>query len=261
MATPGYYKLNSSGSFLITGDGYAKQCDCCGDDFDPSDYSLCTIAYSMETSSGDTVIDVSGNSNDGTMQYDSFPPGYVDGTIAGGSSALVFNNEYHNRILLPDVFNYLTGGSSPGYEITIAFWFQTDTAAVLLGMTAYDSGGWVPSIYLGSSGFIHSSVFWHNGGSNQTTSTTYCNDNAPHHVCVTYKNGTEKLYIDGVLEDTLTSVDQYAYSSSYLYYIGWGLISAWGDISNDYYVGTLDEFRVYYNRALTATQVAALAGY
>ena len=83
------------------------------------------------------------------------------------------------------------------------------------------------------------------------------NDGQWHHVAVTYANGVESLYLDGVLVGQ-QSAGEVAYAGGYDYFLGTGYTASWsgGNGGWHYFQGRLDEAAVY-SRALTATEVAA----
>jgi hypothetical protein len=75
-------------------------------------------------------------------------------------------------------------------------------------------------------------------------------------VAVTYANGVETLYIDGVAVGQLTKPAA-IYSTEYRYFLGTGFAGGWtgGNGSWHFFQGRLDEVAVY-QRALTAADIA-----
>jgi large repetitive protein len=117
--------------------------------------------------------------------------------------------------------------------------------------------GWIPAVHLGTDGKLRSSLFWHSDVNARLVSpgaTTY-NDGNWHHVAVTYANGVETLYIDGV-QVGQQAQPEVAYSGSYNYYLGTGYAAGWtgGNGGWHFFGGKLDEAALY-QRALSGTEV------
>jgi hypothetical protein len=88
------------------------------------------------------------------------------------------------------------------------------------------------------------------------STTTTITDGNWHHVVGSYEDGTLRIYIDNVLSASTPGYGgSFAgYSQPNVFLGGVGHQNAHGD---DWYAGALDDFRTY-NRAITATEVAAL---
>ncbi|MBF0504852.1 MAG: LamG domain-containing protein [Candidatus Omnitrophica bacterium] len=154
--------------------------------------------------------------------------------------------------------NYPTSGTSSTYALTFATWFKTNSNGVILGQDSSNYFGYVPALYVGTDNKMHVSLFWHPGG-DSLASTATVNDNAWHHVAITYASGYTKLYIDGTYVNQSNGGNESSYGSSYRYRLGMCQTGAWGNTNGSYfyYNGWLDDVRVY-NRALTATEIGRL---
>src|SRR5439155_16333696 len=123
--------------------------------------------------------------------------------------------------------------------------------------------GYVPALYVDTSGSLRACVFWHNSGGVQIVATGSYTDGRWHHVVDTLAGGTETLYIDGAQKGTLTGLSQTGYSpsSNYLYFLGTGYTApVWiGTPATAgwwYFPGAIDEFATY-STGLSATRVLA----
>ncbi|MHC4165575.1 MAG: LamG domain-containing protein [Planctomycetota bacterium] len=87
------------------------------------------------------------------------------------------------------------------------------------------------------------------------TGTMYVTDNNWHHLAYTRIADSGSLYVDGVLEGTHTP--GFNFSTSNLWSIG----QEWdgGPATSDFFIGTVDDARIY-NYGLSYAEIAALAG-
>ncbi len=177
------------------------------------------------------------------------------GNIDGGA---VFNGSSSYVTIPPASYvGYPTTGSTTSFLQTTEVWFKSAASGVILGQ---DDGtaegglpnGWVPGLYLDSNGKLRASLYYHGVASLQIVSPARYNDNNWHHAVDVYNNGTETLYVDGVAVGSQT-VAEYAYSSTYQYFLGTGYTPGWskGNSGWLYWNGVLDEVRVS-NTARTA---------
>jgi hypothetical protein len=109
---------------------------------------------------------------------------------------------------------------------------------------------------LGTDGKIHTSLFWH-ANTNFVSSTATYNDGLWHQVAVTYSDGTESLYIDGVLVASNTGTE-ISYDPAYSYYLGTGETTYWAGSNGgwSFFRGQLDETAIYAT-ALSGSQIVA----
>jgi PKD repeat protein len=185
------------------------------------------------------------------------------------SSSVHFNGGDYVSLPSAPFGNYPTAGATTQYALTFSAWFKTSAAGVILGQTdssgvpgGASPGGWVPAIYIGTSGRVFSSLFYHGGGVPNLFSPDAYNNNVWHQVAVVYGSGVETLYVDGSAV-AAQSAPVVGYAAAYHYFLGAGFTSGWPFTFGgwSYFNGQLDEAAVY-PTALTPQQVAAgyLAG-
>jgi len=152
-----------------------------------------------------------------------------------------------------------------GNNVSLSAWFNTSSApAGIVGNAGAEkvtsSNGWVPSLYVGANGKVHTSIFWH-GDTKTTTSSNSYDDGEWHHAVATYDDGTETLYVDGKKVGQRTGLSQKDYNNGdYFYYVGACRTgSSWpNDGGNEaIYIKNVDEVRVY-DRALSASEANTL---
>ena len=210
---------------------------------------------SSYSGSGTSIYDLSGNGNESSLQSGA-------GFSADNGGAFSTNGS-SSWIKLEDNFLGATelGADSP---FTISTWFRKaegDGGMILSqtnNSTIGDGFGWVPAIYIDTSGKLRTSCFWGNSTANQTVVDRDMRDNKWHNVVVTYAGAStngHKTYVDGILQGSLTK-NQISYASNYYYYMGGGRSNSWsgGNGGNFWYEGNFGDFRVY-NRALTNIEV------
>ena len=161
---------------------------------------------------------------------------------------------------------YPTSGSTTTYAASFEAWFKTTAGGVILGQTANSlppgspGAGWVPALYVDSTGALRESLGWHTNGSGNAATGPY-NDAKPHHVVATYANGVDSLYVDGSLVNS-TSANVTGFSNTYAYLLGTGYTTGWTNTYNGGwfpFAGSLDEVAVY-SKALNLAQVQAHYG-
>lgn len=220
--------------------------------------------WKFDEGTGSSAVDSSGNSNTLTLVNGIT---WVTGIIAPFAESLNGSSQYAQ--LPSSIFgSYPTSGSTNTYDLSFSAWFKTTTAGVIFSQNDTTSppsapSGYVPAIYVDSSGAVRSSMFWHNDVSFQIVSpaTTYADGNW-HQVVDTYSSGVETLYIDGASVGSQTR-SQFSYNPSYNYLLGTSYNGGWPNIptgSYQYFNGSLDDVRVY-NRALSSSDVAQLYAY
>lgn len=192
-----------------------------------------------------------------------------DGTIDGGVSVTngVFSTEsysFDGSSGYVDVPQQAVPQWWNGEDVTVSAWFKTTGSGLILGNEGGDTepgngNGWVPSLYVDTDGSVRTSLFWH-GDTRTTKSPGTYNDGNWHHVAVTYKDGTETLYVDGVEVAQDTGLNQNDYNSgTYSYFIGSGKWNNWPSTSGTvgWFNGDIDEVKIY-DRELGAGEVKKL---
>lgn len=173
----------------------------------------------------------------------------------GGSQAARFNGTTSYLNLPTAPFGaYPTSGNTNAYSLSFETWFQTSGNGVILGHTnnmgtpgGATPSGYVPAIYVDTTGRIRASMFWHNGTTNQIVSPGTYNDGDWHYLVDVYRNGTEFLYLDGTLIGQQVQ-NEFGYSAAYYYYLGTGYAAGGWPSTNGgwfFFSGGLDETALY----------------
>ena len=190
----------------------------------------------------DSADDLSGNNNHGTYNGNM---GTVSDTASGGTRAYSFDGSN----------DYIAGSSSGVVGLSaysVALWYNTANTAIKVAFNAGDNN------YRRTCNIDNprtNAVF--NIG-HQTTSSNFfratsssATANTWQHLVYTFDGSTFRIYIDGLLDATHTSItasnvteDRYRVGS----FIGGGY----------YYSGYLDDIRTF-DRALTTSEITALA--
>ena len=153
--------------------------------------------------------------------------------------------------------------SPNGAPFSIELWFETTTGGVILAQQAstpfasYQSGGWVPELYVGTNGVLYVQLYW-NGTYDQIASSTPLNDGAFHHLAVTYDGLNEIVYVDG-LEIGAERLPYSNFTDYFYCELGTGYTQGWPAGAPGWYTfnGIIDELSLYTN-ALTAGQVQSI---
>ncbi len=196
--------------------------------------------WAMDEGSGTTLIDASTYGNNGTIKG---APAWTPGV-------------HDKALLLNGLSQYAVVPSSPSLNLTgrctFAAWirpYNHGTYRIVAKVTG--SAGY--EFFLGSVSPYPVSVRF-NGTSRLDSRTTYPTDgNTWMHVAATADGTTLKMYVNGVLDTSLTSA---ALPATCTDSIGIGANSN----GTNFYAGALDEVRMY-NRALTLSEIQALASH
>ena len=195
---------------------------------------------------GTTWYDISGNVKNGTLTN-----GPTYSSANGGS--IVFDGST-NYVLLPT--NIYTQNNT---SFSFSMWFKStqSNGGTILGQqdtpNPLSATGYVPAIYLKSDGKIRVEGFWTGSISNSITSTGSCNNNNWYQITYTYGSGTGSLYINGVLNGTISGLTQTSYTSTYYYIIGGGY-AAGRSLGTYLFNGNISQFN-FYNRSLSLSEV------
>jgi hypothetical protein len=171
------------------------------------------------------------------------------GEIAGGAG--FSGSTSYIQVPAGSYPGYPASGSTNTYTQTTELWFKTAAGGSILGQddgTAVGStpGGWVPALYLDTSGKLRASFFYHNTSVTQAqnvTSTSY-NDNNWHHAVDVYNNGTDSLYVDGALIGSQV-LGEFGYRSAYGYSLGAAYTTGWPTGSGWlYFNGSISELEI-----------------
>jgi hypothetical protein len=198
---------------------------------------------------GTTWRDLSGNNNNGTLTNGPTFSGI------GKQASIVFDGVDDYALLPTNFFNH-----NAGTPFTVSFWFKTSTSGgVLFGQQATNTPnvaeGWVPAIYIDTSGRLLTSCFWGGNTGNISSTSGNVTDGTWKNIVVTFQSNSHISYLNGSSYATLTKT-QTQYSSTYYYFIGSGKYSSWsGAGASPYFAGSVSQM-MFYNRALSADEVS-----
>ncbi len=217
--------------------------------FGVSDPSL--IGYwAMNEGTGTVTTDGSGSGNSGTLTNG---PTWTTGPSGSFGSGITFDGS-NDYIDLGSPANLNITG-----DVTVAAWFKANgdytTAQGLVGNIP--GGGNVANYFLTFGYTDNKMEFWNNANDKVVSSaTSISNDNWHHYVGTrtgSTNNWTDKIYIDGVLDNTVTGSTQNPNGGA-TDPVALGRAGAF----NGYYLkGSIDDVRIY-SRALSAAEIAQL---
>ncbi len=201
--------------------------------------------WKMDENTGTSASDASGNSNTLTLSTSSWTTGKYGTSWSGSGSS------YLSRADDSD-FDFTNTD-----ELTISLWYKTSstTNAADYLVTKYSLGSDL-GYYLSFDGSSGTLSFITGDGLNFDSVSTSADvyDAQWHHVSVVKKGTTDmRLYLDGVLQSTDSSITSGDFSTGTLLYVG--DINGLG--GGNAFNGTIDELRIY-RRALNPTDVSAL---
>jgi RHS repeat-associated protein len=223
-----------------------------------------STAYQTPYQPPSTIADSSGHGNtatpSGSLSFGA--PGLVP---SNGDAATGFDGSTASVQVPSSVFgSYPTSGSTTAYTLTFEAWFRTTAGGVILGQTANalppsTPSGWVPALYVDTSGALREALFWHGSQQSQNVAAGPYNDGRAHHVVATYSGGVDGLYVDGQLKAS-QSVSESGYNNGYAYMLGTGYVASWPNtpVRGGWwpFTGTIGQTAVY-GTALSAARVLA----
>ncbi|MFO0797558.1 MAG: LamG-like jellyroll fold domain-containing protein [Gemmataceae bacterium] len=178
------------------------------------------------------------------------------GANNGAFTAPAFTAGYFGQAFSFTGSNYVTINRSVQNDFTLAAWIKTTAAGT--GTQFYNGNPLITAEVGGVTNDFGTTVIngkfaFGVGNPDQTIqSTTSVNDNTWHHVAAVRQGTTIRVYVDGVLENTLTGANGGTLSANANITIGRDLVNGIG------FPGLVDDVRVYDN-ALTGAEVASLA--
>ena len=197
---------------------------------------------------GSTVFDQSGNSGNATAYSTTSVPGEV-------GQALQFNgsSSYAQVVTGSQAYDLLS-------NLSLSLWVQTTNASrdeALVSKYSAAGSGYGYLLRTTPAGTAELLVGGANviSGPEVATDVTKINDGNWHHLAVVIQLGTSvTFYVDGVLSSTVT-MNSGAGAAATWFQMG---LNPWSPFGT-FFTGSMDEVRVY-NRALSASDVLALAG-
>jgi hypothetical protein len=141
---------------------------------------------------------------------------------------------------------------------SVSIWFKFSNYGVILAQNAAPTlnvGSYVPAIYIDTSFYLRTSMFWGGSTGNQSVSPSPLSINTWYNVTLTNGSNTQKTYLNGELIATLSKT-QASYAGVYYYTLGAGVWDGWGGITGQvgYLQGQIANL-YYYDKELTAAEV------
>jgi len=189
--------------------------------------------WTFDAGTGNTVIDLSGYGNDGTLGGD---PQKVDGIVG---TALELDGSDYVTIdgVVDDIINE---------NITLSAWIKTTQAGEGNVFASNDSSSSHPLMFGVQSG----NPFVNDGGDTQFPPAV--NDDQWHMITYVRSGSKGSIYVDGVLAGT------YSPSFSLDSVTRWSIGQEWdGTSPSDFYIGLVDDVR-FYKTALNVSQIAEI---
>ena len=195
--------------------------------------------------SGTTVYPLTGSNTDTLTNGVGFLP------IDGGTWTFDGVDDYIDLSADPWPANAFTNDS-------VSIWFKFSNYGVILGQNAgvpFSLGGYVPAIYIDTSFYLRTSMFWGGSTGNQSVSPSPLSINTWYNVTLTNGSNTQKTYLNGELIATLSKT-QASYAGAYYYTLGAGVWTGWGGSTGNvgYLQGQIANL-YYYDKELTAAEV------
>ena len=264
------YRLGGSGD-VIAGDGsslatvYAKGTNLALEPLDYGDPSL--VGYwPLDEGANAVAYDDSGNNATGSWQgTQAGTSGYYSPGLNQAWAGTFDGTTTYINLPASPFGAYPASGNTNNYSLTFTTWFKTASSGSILGQSSNtlpptSPGGFVPAIYVDTSGKVRASMFWHGSTGSQIVSVNSYADNNWHSLADSYNNGVETLYIDGVLIGS-QSMTEDSYNNIYQYFLGTAYSGLW-PLDNGgwfYFIGLINDVRIY-DRALSPAEIAALYG-
>lgn len=204
--------------------------------------------WKLDENSGTVAADSSGSSRNGTATGVTWNPssGKIGGSAQFSGSAA--------RIILPD--ETLRG---IGTTQSVACWFKSSSTGVIVGVqsTEYPTNpsSWNPVLWIGTDGKLRGQI-WMGNNNLAVASPGVVNNGVWHHVALVALGNNQIVYLDGTAIGSVAANLGWSGKNQF----GVGYTASWpsGNGSWMSYAGSFDDVRQY-NRALTASEVAALA--
>lgn len=217
---------------------------------DSRDAVVPVVSYTFDSDSGSTVVDSSGQSNNGAW---SGTPGYAPGV----SGKALHISAGKNFVSLPKVAGKTDGSGSFSYE---TWWYdnaETSDAPMVANQDFASCANPGFTFYHLSGTYQQRSCFAVNGAKTYTTTRTASIQNGWHYLAVVEDSTahTYDYYVDGVLFSSTSTV-----SGATAANFNSGKPIRIGQDGTGTYTGTddalVDDFN-FYNQAITADQIAA----
>lgn len=188
-----------------------------------------------------------GYSSDDALDYNSIAISTSDKMVGLASLYLVASSKQYLQ---------LTAATGSTTGLTIAFWFKSNSSGTGAKVFDFTGSDGINRLYCDVGSSNTTQISYTNSSGTQTLldlGTSY-NDNTWRHMAIVFWESLSKweVYINGSKTDTLTSAEYPTLTSSFTNYIGKS-----STITDSYYNGYIDDFRVY-NSTLSSTAVSYL---
>ncbi len=219
----------------------------------PSDLTVAiTDSELCPTNTGTTVTTTTSQNTISYFLRDDANDTIVDGPITGSGTGLSFNtgvltndmdyNVYgttaHNSLSFDGIDDYIILPNESDYDfttnMTVEFWINANSFDLLDGLVTKGDNSW--RVHTLNTGEI---LFAGNGTFGDFQSTTQVNDGAWHHIAVSYDGANAKIYIDGVMENSVAATGTLANST---FPVGIGTNS---QNLGRVFAGEMDEVRIW----------------
>jgi hypothetical protein len=243
-----------------------------------------TPIYGVTIPTNNLILYLDAGNNDsypgsGTIWYDLSPSdntSYITGATFN-SNGLKSNFSFNGtaspnsgdyvRVPVSNVTTFFNPYAAGTTGFTISLWIKTNTTitSTIYGETASDAinsgSGWAPTIMIDRSGKIYTEGYYNGTGGAGVTGSTLCNDNQYHNIVITKSGTSLSLYIDRVLQGSITKTPV-GYSAVYYHWIGAGrndgrCSGTYGVDKSYYFKGSIYNF-IIYKRALTQSEITNL---
>lgn len=209
--------------------------------------------WTMNDTSGSTIIDSSGNGNNGTW-VDGVNNDVTEETVAGqDGTAIQFDGT--------NDFIRVSHSASIDFvnTVTMAFWLKSGLGGNpykrIISKNPFNSNPGIEIQQTNTANAIHLRIDTASKTDNLAGTISGVLDNNWHHIVYVVDQGTIRAYLNGTLTNTATYItDAGGFQNTSDLIIGVNTNLAVG-----YYDGILDDIRLY-NKALSDTEVAALYG-
>ena len=203
--------------------------------------------WNLDEGAGTSLADRSGYANGFTLSASSFTTTVPTAVTFSDPSAVAFNGSAYAHLTATPPTNLPAADRA----VTISAWIKLGSTATVQDAVALGDGG-SNGIKLGIQS-VGSLAAWTWGPTPTTLAGTMApGDGAWHQVTFTYDGTNNNLYLDGALQSTSTAAHQ----------SGATTVAQLGSYDGTHELmaagGAIDDVRVY-NRALTATEISALA--
>lgn len=207
--------------------------------------------YKFEGNSNDTTANAH-NGTDTTVSYGNQYGKFLQGAYYNGSGYTTMSDSADFKPTSTYSVNvWIKCSSVTSAAFFSSSWIQTNPNNGYYGLELWITGGKPRVIHYYTTSLLDT-----------ITTTSTIDDGKWHMVTYVYASTTEKIYIDGVLDSTTSSLHNPAYGAqNYIYMGSRSVYNAGGPIAqSDNYTGTMDELAFFNGYALSQSEIDSLYG-